>query len=155
MTVWNPKTGKKLSGNAGVFKRNLARYLRTHPDWVVWNGQDKDSNSRRKNPKPDYAPSPKRKRVNDYQPESKRMAYESAEDQMPTSYALWKSLLAVCSEKSILAEQGQDSDEEEGEEDFRSNPYARCIPAMPYKQPQQMYSPPHVLHGGLMSPAVG
>ncbi len=33
VTVWNPKTGKKLSGNAGVFKRNLAKYLRTHPDW--------------------------------------------------------------------------------------------------------------------------
>merc|ERR1711939_711655 len=37
VTVWNPSTGKKLSGNAGVQKKNLAKYLRTHPDWVVWN----------------------------------------------------------------------------------------------------------------------
>merc|ERR1712216_180298 len=37
VTVWNPTTGKKLSGNAGVQKKNLAKYLRTHPDWVVWN----------------------------------------------------------------------------------------------------------------------
>merc|ERR1712188_92667 len=37
VTVWNPTTGKKLSGNAGVQKKNLAKYLRTHPDWMVWN----------------------------------------------------------------------------------------------------------------------
>merc|ERR1712193_216858 len=28
VTVWNPTTGKKLSGNAGVQKKNLAKYLR-------------------------------------------------------------------------------------------------------------------------------
>merc|ERR1711939_67125 len=47
VTVWNPKTGKKLSGNAGVFKKNLSKYLRTHPDWVVWTGQDKSPRRRR------------------------------------------------------------------------------------------------------------
>merc|ERR1711959_208809 len=46
VTVWNPKTGKKLSGNAGVFKKNLAKYLRLHPDWVVWTGQDKSPRRR-------------------------------------------------------------------------------------------------------------
>merc|ERR1711871_658470 len=62
VTVWNPKTGKKLSGNAGVFKKNLAKYLRTHPDWVVWTGQDKDS--------------PKRKRVTEFDRTAKRKRME-------------------------------------------------------------------------------
>merc|ERR1719473_928901 len=48
VTVWNPKTGKKLSGNAGVFKKNLAKYLRTHPEWVVWTGQDKPNHPRKR-----------------------------------------------------------------------------------------------------------
>merc|ERR1711998_658858 len=65
VTVWNPKTGKKLSGNAGVFKKNLAKYLRTHPDWVVWTGQDKES--------------PKRKRCHaELDREAKRARYEEA-----------------------------------------------------------------------------
>jgi len=159
VTVWNPKTGKKLSGNAGVFKRNLARYLRTHPDWIVWTGQDKDSNFRRK--RYDVVPSPKRKRVNDYQgSDAKRTAYQNQPREMPTSFTLWKSLLAVCSEKSILAEEDDSSEELEdsqGGADFRSNPYSRCIDhaTMSYKQQQAMYSPPGFMHKGLMSPAVG
>jgi len=33
VTVWNPITGKKLSGNASPFRRNLHKYLAAHPDW--------------------------------------------------------------------------------------------------------------------------
>jgi len=33
VTVWNPTTGKKLSGNASPFRRNLHKYLAAHPDW--------------------------------------------------------------------------------------------------------------------------
>merc|ERR1712086_181860 len=33
ITVWNPLTGKKLSGNAAPFRRNLEKYLASHPDW--------------------------------------------------------------------------------------------------------------------------
>merc|ERR1712100_596383 len=35
VTVRNTLTGKKLSGNAGVMKRNLAKWMACHPDWVV------------------------------------------------------------------------------------------------------------------------
>ena len=145
VTVWNPKTGKKLSGNAGVFKRNLARYLRTHPDWIVWSGQDKEAFRKKRFQVQEQ--SPKRKRVHDYESnyDNKRRAIESLEDEMPTAASLWKSLLAVCSESSILAEvDGMVSDEEEEEAlPMRTGGYRR-----------ESFSP-QMVHGGLMSPAVG
>ena len=45
VTVWNPVTGKKLSGNAGVFKKNLDKYLRNHPEMKVWEGEDSNADS--------------------------------------------------------------------------------------------------------------
>merc|ERR1712093_646209 len=50
VTVWNPSTGKKLSGNAGVMKRNLAKYLASHPDWVVCEGPSEPRAAKRKRP---------------------------------------------------------------------------------------------------------
>lgn len=141
VTVWNPKTGKKLSGNAGVFKKNLAKYLRTHPDWVVWTGQDKESPKRKRYG--EFDRSPKRKRDNHFALNGFGYAVE---DRLPTAASLWRSLLVVCSEKSILAEVGADS-EDEAEEERRETSYARCVPSMPYK--------PFLVHGGLTSPAVG
>ena len=41
VTIWNPKERKKRSGNCAPFKKNLADYLRSHPDWEVFQGQDK------------------------------------------------------------------------------------------------------------------
>jgi len=147
ITVWNPKTGKKLSGNAGVFKKNLAKYLRTHPDWVVWTGHDKDS--------------PKRKRYSEIEGANKRRQIDrlslndktplDGQNHLPTAASLWRSLLVVCSEKSILEEVGADSeDEEEEERQDNNNPYARCFPAVPYKAFNSVF-----VHGGLTSPAVG
>merc|ERR1711871_1145369 len=101
VTVWNPKTGKKLSGNAGVFKKNLAKYLRTHPDWVVWTGQDKDSPKRKR---ADYEGASKRARVDRYYPREYKDIECKLESSLPTTTTLWASLLVVCSEKSILAE---------------------------------------------------
>lgn len=151
VTVWNPKTGKKLSGNAGVFKRNLARYLRTHPDWIVWTGQDKEA-FRRKRQFTAQENSPKRRRVEsyDYQADNKRRALEGLEDEMPTAASLWKSLLAVCSEKSILAEvDGMESEEEDEEGLGAAQRYG------PNGSPYKSQFSTRMVHSGLMSPAVG
>merc|ERR1711959_883466 len=82
VTVWNPKTGKKLSGNAGVFKKNLAKYLRTHPDWVVWTGHDKDSPKRKRYH--EFDRSPKRKRGDRFPLQSGANGGYDFEDRLPT-----------------------------------------------------------------------
>jgi len=157
VTVWNPKTGKKLSGNAGVFKRNLARYLRTHPDWIVWTGQDKEAFRRKRSAYAAQEHSPKRRRVDgyDYQSDNKRRAIEGLAEEMPTAASLWRSLLAVCSEKSILAE----VDRMESEEDSEPEPgYPRDTTGHRYGpnvSPYKSHFSPGMHHGGLMSPAVG
>lgn len=149
VTVWNPKTGKKLSGNAGVFKKNLAKYLRTHPEWVVWTGQDKVGAHPRKRgfPADPLDRSPKRARLDPELYSKEKAAAIAHMDEVPTAASLWRSLLVVCSEKSILAEVAEDS-EDESEEDRQSPYISRCYPS--YKPFATSF-----VHGGLTSPAVG
>merc|ERR1712046_306520 len=98
ITVWNPKTGKRLSGNAGVMKRNLQRYLATHPEWEV-----KQSVSPGK-------PAAKRKTpiANEAMPSppSQRLKLVLKDDVKPIQNVLapWHSLLLVCSEEASKPE---------------------------------------------------
>jgi len=57
VTIWNFKEKRKLSGNSAPFKRNLEEYLRKHPDWQEYVGQDKDTNGKRLMPKKRRNPS--------------------------------------------------------------------------------------------------
>jgi len=41
VTIWNPKERKKSSGNRAPYAKNLEKYLLSHPDWEVYDGQDK------------------------------------------------------------------------------------------------------------------
>merc|ERR1711865_294946 len=47
VTIWNSKEKRKLSGNSAPFKRNLHEYLRKHPDWQEYKGQDVDANGKK------------------------------------------------------------------------------------------------------------
>eukprot|EP00656_Telonema_subtile_P053215 TRINITY_DN7641_c0_g1_i5.p1 TRINITY_DN7641_c0_g1~~TRINITY_DN7641_c0_g1_i5.p1 ORF type:complete len:199 (+),score=61.09 TRINITY_DN7641_c0_g1_i5:173-769(+) len=47
VTIWNPYEKRKLSGNSAPFKKNLEEYLRKHPDWEEYWGQDLDENGRK------------------------------------------------------------------------------------------------------------
>jgi len=123
VTVWNPSTGKKLSGNAGVFKKNLANYLRTHPEWSVWHN-DKQGHGRNRPQKrkladredemdPDYRDAcvirhnPCKKVEDlDQKPSSSEQVRSSVFDHVahrPATLDLWRSLLDVCARKAILA----------------------------------------------------
>merc|ERR1719460_899585 len=42
VTIWNWREQRKLSGNSAPFKKNLKEYIRKHPDWEEYVGQDKD-----------------------------------------------------------------------------------------------------------------
>jgi len=42
VTIWNKREQRKLSGNSAPFRKNLQEYIRKHPDWEVYCGQDKD-----------------------------------------------------------------------------------------------------------------
>merc|ERR1712093_194352 len=148
VTVWNPKTGKKLSGNAGVFKKNLSKYLRTHPDWVVWTGQDKSP--RRRAEMERNLKRKREERMFSEQVEAKRKQVDydyRMGDALPTAAALWSSLLAVCSEKAILEVVECSGDTEDEAQD---QGHMRCVPSMAYRPFSPVFA-----HTGLTSPAVG
>merc|ERR1711907_228994 len=63
VTIWNWREQRKLSGNSAPFKKNLQDYLRKHPDWEEYVGQDKDENGKKS-----FAPKKRRK---DFKPEPK------------------------------------------------------------------------------------
>merc|ERR1712072_533913 len=56
VTIWNWREQRKLSGNSPPFKKNLQEYLRKHPDWEEYVGQDKDENGKKS-----FAPKKRRK----------------------------------------------------------------------------------------------
>jgi len=155
VTVWNPKTGKKLSGNAGVFKKNLAKYLRTHPDWVVWTGHEKaaEIKRRREYEAPHQSPN-KRRMLETYKtcPAGYAMGYpsydlqSSHQEPLFTTAQLWRSLLVVCSEKSILAE--VDASAESDYEPDEEGQYPRCAQVMNVNGMQPRFH-------SFTSPAVG
>merc|ERR1711959_529268 len=49
VTIWNWREQRKLSGNSAPFKKNLHEYLRKHPDWEEYVGQDKDESGKKTN----------------------------------------------------------------------------------------------------------
>jgi hypothetical protein len=58
VTIWNWREQRKLSGNSAPFKKNLQEYLRKHPDWEEYVGQDKDENGKK-----NFVPKKRRKDV--------------------------------------------------------------------------------------------
>jgi len=59
VTIWNWREQRKLSGNSAPFKKNLRDYMRKHPDWEQYVGQDKDTITGKKlSPKKMKIPAP-------------------------------------------------------------------------------------------------
>jgi len=58
VTIWNWREQRKLSGNSAPFKKNLHEYLRKHPDWEEYVGQDKDENGKK-----NFVPKKRRKDI--------------------------------------------------------------------------------------------
>merc|ERR1712166_367282 len=87
ITVWNPLTGKKLSGNAAPFRRNLQKYLASHPDWeeCLVTGDSK-----------------KRRKLSSC-PSSKRTKTENTQS---TPLYPWECLLAVARAHSQQVQEG-------------------------------------------------
>merc|ERR1711871_346084 len=64
VTIWNWREQRKLSGNSAPFKKNLQEYLRKHPDWEEYVGQDKDENGKK-----NVMPKKRRKEITPAKPE--------------------------------------------------------------------------------------
>jgi len=65
VTIWNWREQRKLSGNSAPFKKNLQEYLRKHPDWEEYVGQDKDENGKK-----NFVPKKRRKDVKEVTPKT-------------------------------------------------------------------------------------
>merc|ERR1711998_795116 len=150
VTVWNPTTGKKLSGNAGVQKKNLAKYLRTHPDWVVWNENHRGALKRKRiDMELGRARQQQRQKIEisiQIDPNNK-IGLAAPAASAPQSM-LWAHLLAVCSEEFT-------QDDEDDMDDLCSpridNFYSpRCVPGSFAKGPISELA---FVPGGLTSPA--
>ena len=89
VTVWNPTTGKKLSGNASPFRRNLHKYLAAHPEWEEC---------------PDAGENKKRRKPCSSQPGGKRARIEEY-DQFSCPLYLWECLIAVAHAHSQAEEE--------------------------------------------------
>jgi len=89
VTVWNPTTGKKLSGNASPFRRNLHKYLAAHPDWEEC---------------PDAGENKKRRKTCSSQSGGKRARIEEY-DQFSCPLYLWECLIAVAHAHSKVEEE--------------------------------------------------
>merc|ERR1711998_58149 len=143
VTVWNPTTGKKLSGNAGVQKKNLAKYLRTHPDWVVWNENHRHALKRKRiDMELERARQQRQKIEVEVQITTNKIHLEMAPEESISQSMLWAHLLAVCSEEY--------THEEDEDHDICSPP--RCAPGSLAKGPLSEMA---FVPGGLTSPAVG
>merc|ERR1711939_268249 len=139
VTVWNPTTGKKLSGNAGVQKKNLAKYLRTHPDWVVWNENHRHALKRKRiDMELERARQQQIQKIDVEQDISIKVHIHSEEI---SQSMLWAHLLAVCSEEFT---HGDDLD-------FCS---PRCSPPSGERCVQGPLSKVAFVPGGLTTPAV-
>merc|ERR1719378_2036203 len=114
VTVWNPTTGKKLSGNAGVQKKNLAKYLRTHPDWVVWNENHRHALKRKRIDMELERARQQRQKIEIEEDISVQIQIQT--DQVSQSM-LWAHLLAVCSEEFT-----------QGDDDLHDFCSPRCSP---------------------------
>merc|ERR1711998_537823 len=139
VTVWNPTTGKKLSGNAGVQKKNLAKYLRTHPDWVVWNENHRHALKRKRIDMELERARQQRQKIEVEEEITIKIQIQS--DEISQSM-LWAHLLAVCSEEF--------THEDDDLSDFCS---PRCSP--PGAGVQGALSKLAFVPGGLTTPAVG
>jgi len=42
VTIWNRIEQRKLSGNSAPFRKNIVQYIRKHPEWELYMGQDKE-----------------------------------------------------------------------------------------------------------------
>ena len=62
VTVWNPSTGRTISGNAAPCRRNLEKWMKKHPGWVPKAEEDLSS-SRRKKPVSKARSAPRSNRV--------------------------------------------------------------------------------------------
>lgn len=79
VTIWNWKEQRKLSGNSAPFKKNLQEYIRKHPDWEEYVGQDKDITTGKKlSPKKMLPPAPRDRNHPYYSMSKAQLAQHSA-----------------------------------------------------------------------------
>merc|ERR1712164_212023 len=104
VTIWNWREQRKLSGNSAPFKKNLQEYLRKHPDWEEYIGQDKDENGKKS-----FAPKKRRKDVKPVEGKSDavRRVTKEAQRAHPQRFASRQGCcMALRQERSSQAETG-------------------------------------------------